>query len=588
MIIKRIRESALRKRRSLQRIEAIVNALTTYAIDAEPELLEALAGESRAANYVLNVVDLGVEPGEKVEFHGTRNLVGESLVQHQHQMLSACLLVPNAADPLEHYVISWREGEHPDRKQVEEVVSIFTAEMGYERSQVVWAIHSNTSHWHLHIVTSRINLSEGKIVTPGGGWEIDRLHQVLALVEDQQGWSSEKNAIYFAREGVVYDRETKRIVRRADGSRDGCYRRKAKSPEKGRAPEHSKIAQALRNATSWRDLHYRLAQHDAAYLTKGSGAEILIVGQRMPASDFGREFALKRMEVRLGPYEPDALRERDPHELYQAALRDERARLRDALNAALSELRRRRALALKHVRRREQNQFQQAITEERLQLAFDQVEQRVKHEFDWIRRTISASYLNRDRWYQAGQPPAAAVSLPQIIYAGYDPRDRDVAEEHGFAARQHAAGTEYVDSFGERALSDYGVVLLVHQNDLAAVEVALSLASKRSDLVTVSGSPAFLELCRQVGRARGFNILDDKGQSLNPPAGHARDVREPTRGRTAATQAGAHGVYSDMFELLIHSTSRAAASEAVRQSPHVDDSLMALWAAHQGGSGKGR
>jgi hypothetical protein len=533
MIIKRIRESALRKRRSLHRIEAVVKALTTYAIDAKPDLLETLARESRAANYVLDVGELGIEPGEKVEFHGTRNLIGDSLIQHQQQMLSACILVPDATDPIEHYVISWREGEHPSRKEIEEVVSIFSVEMGYERSQVVWAVHSNTAQWHLHIVASRINLLQGKVVTPGDGWDIDRLHQVLALVEDRQGWSSERNAIYVAKEGVVFDRETMRIVRRADGSRDGCYKRKAKPPEKGQAPEHDKILQALRGATSWRDLHYRLAREGAAYLAKGSGAEIRLDGQRMPASAFGREFVFRKMEARLGPYEPDVVRERDPHELYQAHLRDERARLRDALNAALDELRRRRALALKDVRRREQSQFRQAIAEERIQLAFDQVEKRIKHEFDLVRRTIATSYLNRERWYKADMPPALTVNLPEIVYAGTDPRGRVLAGEHEFTVYQHDAGTDYLDRSGTRAVTDYGPVLIVHHVDAKAVEVALFLASTRADTIEVAGSAQFLDACRKVAVERGYNVVGPDGISL----GRIEPVVSPQRGRLATANA---------------------------------------------------
>ena len=518
MIIKRIRSSARRKHRPLEHVRDEIEALTTYVLHVQSERLLQREAPTRATNYILDAkgaAELGVEPGEKVEFCGSRNLETTNLQHHQQQMVAACLLDPNAKDPMEHYIVSWRADECPNKAQTEEVVDIFAEVMGYQACQIVWAVHSNTSQLHLHIVVNRIDLVTRRVVSPAGGWEIEGLHQVIALVEDEQGWSSEANALYYAQHGVVFDRVTDKVVRHSDGSRTGHYRRR-EPPEIGQRDGNQAIAAALRSATSWRDLHYRLAKVDASYATKGSGAQLFVRDQRIKASDFGREYSFKNMVARLGPFEPDVTKEIDPHDVYRAALRDERVRLCDATNDAIAILRRRRALALKHAKQRRQDEYLQAITEARIDLAFDRAEAAIKHEFDLVRRKIAASYLNRDRWLRADMPTAMSVKLPAIIFAGDNPNDRALASERGFEARPREGCVDYVEQSGRCALTDFGLILVVHQIDVAAVELALSLAIARAETVTVSGSPAFVETCRAVANARGLSVVDDNGRPMNP------------------------------------------------------------------------
>lgn len=538
MVIKRIRSSARRKHRPLEHVRDEIEALTAYVLHVQSERLLQLEAPTRATNYILDAkgaAALGIETGEKVEFHGTRNLVSTNLQHHQQQMAAACLLAPNAKDPMEHYIVSWRAGECPNKAQIEEVVDIFAEVMGYQDCQIVWAVHSNTSQLHLHIVVNRIDLITRRVVSPAGGWEIEGLHQVIALVEDEQGWSSEENALYYARHGVVFDRVTDQVVRHSDGSRTGHYRRQ-EPLEIGERDGNQAIAAALRSATSWRDLHYRLAKVHTSYSTKGSGAQLFVRDQRIKASDFGREYSFKNMVARLGPYEPDVTKEIDPHDVYRAALHDERVRLRDAMNDAIATLRRRRAAALKHAKLRQQDQYLQVITEARFELAFDRAEAAIRREFDLVRRTIAASYLNHERWLLAGKPAAMAVKLPEIIFAGVDSGDRDVAYDRGFQVEPHAGFIEYMYESGKSAVTDYGILLVVHKIDVAAIELALSLATKRAETVTISGSPAFVETCRAIARAHAFYVVDDDGRPLNVNIDATRLARETTHSPPSTKQ----------------------------------------------------
>jgi len=77
-----------------------IEALTAYVLHVQFERLLQLQAPTRATNYILDAkgaAAMGIETGEKVEFHGTRNLVSTNLQHHQQQMAAACLNRPGIA-----------------------------------------------------------------------------------------------------------------------------------------------------------------------------------------------------------------------------------------------------------------------------------------------------------------------------------------------------------------------------------------------------------------------------------------------------------------------------------------------------------
>jgi len=519
MIVKRIRKGAPRKRRSFDEIRTIVNVLSTYVLNASTDRSLMYDGENALAKYVLDTQILAghpVEVGEKVDLHGTRRLQGSALVGLQRQMLAANLLTPGAVDPIEHYVMSWKSHERPALKEIEDAVDIFAQEMGYQDCQIVWATHSNTKNYHLHLVVNRIDLAKQKVVNPGDGWDIDRLHQVAAIIEDAQGWESETNAIYAASGGEVRERETGEVMRRANGSRAGCATRKLVASEKCHSPENAAVAEAIRSAQSWQELHNRLVKLGATYRTKGSGAQITINDERMKASSFGREFSYGEMTERLGEYAPDPLLERDPYENYLAALREERKRVREAWNQALAKLRERRKRLKKKIFA-EKSEYKVIIAAARLELSFDLAEAEVKKAFDRARATIAETKLQRDQWYKVGQPPPKKVKLPEFIFAPNVFRDQAIARDHGLTGGACDYAVEYRNDDGSLAVTDIGVVLIVHQIEENAVAASLAMASTRGDRILVTGSREFLDICRDVAKARGYALVLENGEILHDP-----------------------------------------------------------------------
>lgn len=519
MIGKRIRKFAPRRYRSIEKIRTVVNALTTYAIDADPQLVNQLLHQSAAVTYALDIAsgdDFAVEIGEKVSAHGTRNLHGSSLLHHQQQMLAACLLAPSAKDPIEHYVFSFADNEDPRFDQIEELLDIFSAEMGYDQSPLMWAKHSNTNNHHIHIVVVRVDLSTRRAVTPGEGWEIERIHQVLALVEDRQGWRGEKNALYFSKDGAVFDAATGHVVRLADGTRDGCYKRRAVAPERGREAEHANVAEALRLASTWADLHRRLSLLDASYDQSKSGARIRIGEQQMRASDFGREFSFKRMCARHGEFQSDILAIQDPYEQqYKAAQRAERKRVNDALNHSLEQLRLRRHRALERAREKKLR-LSLLVAEEQIALEFDLAERALRDAYDRARRTIASAHLSRDRWLRAGQPPVPVVLLPSVIFAEVDQVACSISESHGYTPMNHGWWVDYHDAAGQRAVTDHGLILIVHHTNDPALQLALALASQRSNQILVEGPEEFLKRCEAIALREGYSLISADGEVITP------------------------------------------------------------------------
>ena len=61
-----------------------------------------------------------------------------------------------------HLVLSWREGENPQRDEMERAAREALAAVGMEKARAIFVAHRDTENAHLHIVASRINPETGK------------------------------------------------------------------------------------------------------------------------------------------------------------------------------------------------------------------------------------------------------------------------------------------------------------------------------------------------------------------------------------------------------------------------------------------
>src|SRR5260370_10722926 len=92
-----------------------------------------------------------------------------------------------SGNPVNHYVMSWREGEQPTAAQVEETIAIFLHELGLDEHQVIYGLHADTHNFHLHVVVNRVHPETLKCIEINRGFDIEVVHRAVARIEHTQG-----------------------------------------------------------------------------------------------------------------------------------------------------------------------------------------------------------------------------------------------------------------------------------------------------------------------------------------------------------------------------------------------------------------
>ena len=211
---------------------------------------------------------------EKIAHAGSRNFFAATHNGQKVEMIALAQESVHSKMPVSHWVFSWQEHEQPTRAQVDELVDIFLEHMGLVGHQAVYGLHYNTENYHVHIAVNRMHPVTGKAVQPHKGFDKEEAHKIVALVEHKQGWASEANSRY----SVLESGELARNMRP----------KKVQPRQEAMAVEHStgeksaqRIAQErghdiIKNATSWPELHQKLAEKGLRFEKKGSGAIVFV------------------------------------------------------------------------------------------------------------------------------------------------------------------------------------------------------------------------------------------------------------------------------------------------------------------------
>lgn len=247
---------------------------------------------------------------EKCIYAGAREFLMDQPQSQKAEMLALSEEAVRSEDTINHYVLSWQEGEHPSPEQVEEAVTLFLKELGLEGHQVIYALHADTDNIHLHLVINRVHPDSLKVTKPNGGFDIEAVHRAIAVIEYLQGWQREQNGRYDGEQVLADNKLGKEIrpKRRSDKPRqpgqskvDMEWRTGEKSAERIAIEDGAPV---IREATSWQELHQRLAEMGMRYEKAGSGATLLVGDVRVKASNADRNASLSRLQKRLGLYEP--------------------------------------------------------------------------------------------------------------------------------------------------------------------------------------------------------------------------------------------------------------------------------------------
>jgi hypothetical protein len=261
-------------------------------------------------------------------------------------------------DPVYHYQLCWQEGEQPSKAQWKAAAEKSIRSLGFEAHQYVIAPHTDTDHFHVHIMVNRVHPETYRAHYPE--FSKRTLDQTIREIEAEQGWKESKGLFRWDLEQNKAIQNTPDEMRAAQ--REGEYKSKDKRANKlevhtdteslqayAKGAPAKELAELMKSSRSitWLDIHTLMSKYGLE-VERGdkSGYKIRAIGTdlRVKASSAFREtFAGKanrsrvdnldgwesKSDVRpMEVYKPRPLK-RDPAE--RAVVREKRADERKAL-----------------------------------------------------------------------------------------------------------------------------------------------------------------------------------------------------------------------------------------------------------------
>lgn len=241
--------------------------------------------------------------------------ISEDLERQITEMAVLANSAMRSPQPVDHWLLSWREGESPADADIADALKIFLKELGLSGHQVIAAVHVDTANVHVHVLINRVDALSGLTVKAGGGFDREAAHRAIARIVHEQGWTPETNARYRV------DELSNSLIRVGDGvvlrlSSGAAAVEVRQGMQSAERIAQLELAPVAAQAGSWSELHRAFAARGAEYVQQGSGASVVIHAehpvtgavQEIPvrASRMGRQFSFSRMirADRLGPYVP--------------------------------------------------------------------------------------------------------------------------------------------------------------------------------------------------------------------------------------------------------------------------------------------
>ncbi|SIO61565.1 Relaxase/Mobilisation nuclease domain-containing protein [Paraburkholderia phenazinium] len=252
--------------------------------------------------YCLNPDD--GEGAEKCVYSGALGFLTDGRAAWTAEMIALSEEAVRSKDTVSHFVMSWPESETPSKKQIDEAMAIFLRAMGFAGHQAIYAAHTDTDNFHVHVVVNRVHPETHKMVAVNKGFDLEAIHMAIARIDSVQGWKRSPNARYYVDDSGTVERVGGRrsAIRREPGykKQDQENRTGEKSVERMAIERAAPIILA---AKSWQELHERLAAEGFRYERKGSGAVVFLGDIPVKASNVHRSATLSKMEKRLGAFE---------------------------------------------------------------------------------------------------------------------------------------------------------------------------------------------------------------------------------------------------------------------------------------------
>lgn len=213
------------------------------------------------------------------------------------------------SNPFYHFVLSWRESEHPDQQQAVDAVTHALKALGMHDNQAIFAIHRDKEHHHhVHVVVNRVNPNTLTLSGPPRyDWLV--LDRACREIELAQGWQHDPGPY------VVIDGNVQRVGR---AQREKLGMTPGKAPQawmmesKSGLPSlatwaKAYVAHELVDCQTWEDIHITLAKRSMRLEKLKSGLQVVALDAdgketRTKASAIDYQLSLGRLDKRMGAY----------------------------------------------------------------------------------------------------------------------------------------------------------------------------------------------------------------------------------------------------------------------------------------------
>lgn len=430
---------------------------------------------------------LGGTKGERLFHIGGRNFVSTAIEGQRAEMIAVAQAATRSPNPIDHWLLSWREGELPTPAEIDEAVAMFLGHLGVSDQPCIYACHGDTDNRHVHIALNRYDPLARRMIEINDGFTLEAAHQAVALIVDRFGWQAEADARYQVVDGRVamsagaaarVDADCKPISQKAAAFeiRTG-YRSAQRIAQEEAVP-------LIGAARSWDALHRSLAEVGIGYDTIGTNGVILSVGnEKVRASAVDRSITLVRLEKRLGDFVPRAA-------AVEIAARDAKGdRLAKAFRA--DEYRG----ELERWKRWQKAKRDAASSEHATDRARAAALARQKAPKRPAPNLESWHYEQGDGAFAEAWRHRHSARASPSFGVGNGKRPADLPSIDGFHAYPCSDGVRYARKVdGPTAFLDRGEAIDVIARDEAAMLAAFRLAVRRSDgRVIVAGDPEFRE-----------------------------------------------------------------------------------------------
>ena len=191
-----------------------------------------------------------------------------------------------------HLIISFREGEQPDKKILEQIEDRIVENIGFGEHQRISALHTDTNNWHLHVAINKVHPCTYRNVEPY--YDKFKMSEACRELEKEFGLLPD-NGIQPNRK-IPINPATDKEAHTGIKSLVSWIRENAAK----------EISEALsKDNLTWPELHKTLNQYGLTIRPRGAGFVIQDLGSGLTvkASSVDRAFSKKNIENKLGKYQ---------------------------------------------------------------------------------------------------------------------------------------------------------------------------------------------------------------------------------------------------------------------------------------------